>query len=74
MPRARKNSQSRKVASEPPPPVPNADTPSHALIASRAYDLFVRRGGEHGHDWEDWLAAERELLPSAAESAISSMP
>ena len=38
--------------------------PGHALIARRAYELFLQRGGEHGHDWEDWLAAERELRPS----------
>lgn len=31
-------------------------------IARRAYELFVLRGGEHGHDWEDWFRAESELL------------
>lgn len=31
-------------------------------IASRAYDLFRQRGGEHGHDWEDWFRAESEML------------
>jgi ribosomal protein L7/L12 len=30
-------------------------------IAAHAYQRFVARGGEHGHDVEDWLAAEREL-------------
>ena len=30
-------------------------------IAERAYERFVERGGEHGHDVEDWLAAEAEL-------------
>jgi hypothetical protein len=34
---------------------------SHADIAERAYELYLRRGGEHGHDCEDWLRAEREL-------------
>jgi hypothetical protein len=33
-------------------------------IASRAYELFMERGGEHGRDWDDWLSAERELLPA----------
>ena len=28
-------------------------------IADRAYQLFLERGSEHGHDLEDWLAAER---------------
>jgi HSP20 family protein len=31
-------------------------------IACRAYELFDLRGGEHGHDWEDWFRAESELL------------
>jgi HSP20 family protein len=31
-------------------------------IARRAYELFEARGREHGHDWEDWLRAEAELL------------
>jgi hypothetical protein len=33
-------------------------------IARRAYELYVQRGGEHGHDIDDWLQAERELRPS----------
>jgi hypothetical protein len=30
-------------------------------IARRAYELFELRGAAHGHDWDDWLSAEREL-------------
>lgn len=30
-------------------------------VARLAYAKFVERGGEHGHDVEDWLAAEAEL-------------
>ena len=32
-------------------------------IADRAYELYVQRGQEHGHDFEDWLEAERQILP-----------
>ena len=32
-------------------------------IAERAYELYVQRGQEHGHDFEDWLEAERQILP-----------
>jgi hypothetical protein len=32
-------------------------------IANRAYELYVQRGHEHGHDLEDWLEAERQILP-----------
>ena len=30
-------------------------------IARHAYDLYLARGGEHGHDVDDWVQAEREL-------------
>ena len=30
-------------------------------IAQRAYALYLGRGGEDGHDLDDWLTAEREL-------------
>jgi Protein of unknown function (DUF2934) len=33
----------------------------HDDVARRAYDLFLARGCEHGHDLDDWLQAEREL-------------
>jgi hypothetical protein len=32
----------------------------HQRIADRAYERFVARGCMHGHDIEDWLAAEAE--------------
>ncbi len=30
-------------------------------IAQRAYELYLARGGTHGGDFDDWIAAEREL-------------
>ena len=35
--------------------------PTTEDVAARAHELFLARGGEHGHDIEDWLAAEAEL-------------
>jgi hypothetical protein len=35
---------------------------SSDIVARRAYELFLSRGGEHGHDLDDWFSAERELL------------
>ena len=32
------------------------------IIRMRAYQLFEQRGGQHGHDLEDWLQAEAEVL------------
>ena len=30
-------------------------------IRQRAYELYLERGEEHGHDVEDWIRAEREI-------------
>jgi hypothetical protein len=38
-------------------------------IARRAYDLFLSRRGEHGHDVEDWVQAERELKGATLSEA-----
>lgn len=40
-------------------PARNQDT--NQMIAMKAYERFVSRGGEHGHDLDDWLAAESEV-------------
>jgi Protein of unknown function (DUF2934) len=34
---------------------------SPEVVAQRAYELFLERGGSHGRDLDDWLHAEREL-------------
>ena len=35
---------------------------SAEAVRDRAYNRFQARGSEHGHDVEDWLVAETELL------------
>lgn len=30
-------------------------------IRTRAYELYLQRGGQSGYELEDWLQAEREL-------------
>jgi Protein of unknown function (DUF2934) len=37
------------------------DTPSYDDIAEAAYRRYLNRGGGHGMDFDDWVAAEREL-------------
>ena len=32
---------------------------------ARAFEYYCSRGGEHGRDMDDWLAAERELRTGA---------
>lgn len=38
-------------------------------IAKVAHELFIKRGHAHGHDVEDWLAAERIVRARHAEKA-----
>lgn len=47
------------------PPVPEAVSPDPEKIARRAYELYLARGGEHGHAEDDWYTAERELSDSS---------
>lgn len=42
---------------------------ANVRVASRAYDLYLARGCEHGYDVEDWLQAERELRNTADSTA-----
>lgn len=53
------------------PPKSAQSDPNHASsvlngleeeIRERAYELYVERGYEDGHDTEDWLRAEAEVL------------
>jgi DUF2934 family protein len=34
---------------------------THEEIQRLAYHIYLSRGGQEGHDLEDWLQAEREL-------------
>jgi hypothetical protein len=42
-------------------PLRPAEPPSRDEIARRAYEIYLERGGEAGHDQDDWFRAEREL-------------
>jgi hypothetical protein len=42
--------------------------PSYDEIAQKAYELFLRRGGEPGHEQDDWFQAERDLRGERAQS------
>ena len=47
--------------------------PTAERIEKRAYELYVERGCENGHDVADWLAAEKELTELSEQSASSSL-
>jgi hypothetical protein len=34
---------------------------SHDQIARRAYEMWLKQGGRHGHDLHHWFEAEKEL-------------
>ena len=51
----------------PPAQAPMADGRD---IARRAYELYLARGCDAGHDVEDWLQAERELQEPVASAAV----
>jgi len=38
------------------------DSRTDETTRKRAYELYVERGMEDGHDLEDWFRAEEELL------------
>ena len=42
-------------------PDTNAGPPTPEQIAEEAYAIYLRRGGHHGRDLEDWIEAERRL-------------
>ena len=37
------------------------------VVAQRAYELYLQRGGEHGRDMDDWFNAECELRMLSSE-------
>jgi Protein of unknown function (DUF2934) len=60
-PRRKRADASATAADRGQKPIDTAITFSHNDIARRAYDLYLARGGEPGHQLEDWLQAERDL-------------
>ena len=47
------------------PQEPGSRTFGKADVARRAYEIWEREGRPHGHDWDHWLAAEREIAREA---------
>jgi len=50
--------------------------PTEEQVRARAYQLFLERGGQHGHDTDDWLQAEYELvqLPIQKIASLDATP
>jgi hypothetical protein len=58
---SRKSTSNSRPGSATPANVVTSPRPTHEEIARRAYEIFLARGGEDGHDVADWLQAEKEL-------------
>ena len=47
-----------------------ADEQVHSLIAMRAYEIYLLRGGTPGREAEDWFQAEAEILRFVIEEEV----
>jgi DUF2934 family protein len=52
------------------PAIDTATNFSQNDIARRAYDLYLARGREPGHQLEDWLQAEQDLRERSLASIV----
>jgi hypothetical protein len=43
-------------------------------VAYKAYELYEQRGEEHGHDLDDWLAAERLVQEELLHGPLQEEP
>jgi DUF2934 family protein len=58
------DSRNKRVATVEPPRIEEE-------IRNRAYELFEARGREEGHELEDWLRAEGEILNRKSDAAAA---
>ena len=42
--------------------------PLEDIIRKRALEIYERQGKQDGHELDDWLEAEREVLEAAAKA------
>ncbi len=64
-----KDERAAIAADRAPKPIAQPESASTGNVAGRAYDLYLARGCEHGHDVDDWLQAERELRGTSTSAA-----
>ena len=50
---------------------PESPALTEELIRQRAYQLYEERGCEDGHDLEDWLRAEAEMLGKKPSGSVT---
>ncbi len=40
-------------------------------IEKRAYEIFLHRGAQPGHHFDDWVKAEREIMAEMAKDKVN---
>ena len=61
----------RKATTDQGALAPKLRNPVSADIELRAYELYLGRGASHGHDLDDWLQAERQVLEALKKEKTS---
>ena len=62
----------RRSTSDPIPIDTGLRTPElEEQIRRRAYDFYEQRGRQEGHDVDDWLQAESELMATKTKAATA---
>jgi hypothetical protein len=56
------------------PGVQLENVPGVEEIRLRAYQKYIERGGADGHDLDDWLLAEQELVQTAKAEQATARP
>jgi Protein of unknown function (DUF2934) len=63
---AHRTSSPHSATSDPESPVLTEE-----LVRQRAYQLYEERGREDGHDMDDWLRAEAEMLGKRPSGSVT---
>jgi hypothetical protein len=71
MAKSSRNSVAAAAQTDESPTSPaQAPTANGRDIARRAYELYLARGCDAGHDVEDWVQAERELQEAVGSAGV----
>lgn len=66
----RHSTEPRQPGAEVEQRVCSPQAPSEQEISRRAYEIYLERGAQPGHELEDWLQAERELTAIQSNSPV----
>ncbi len=69
--RATQPSSNKQTLSDPLAGSAQTAWPTHAEIAKRAYEIYVKSGHQQGHCQRNWLCAEQELRKHAMAASHS---